>query len=146
MPREILGAGVELAMDSLESVLIDVGVDLGRGNIGMAEHFLDDAQIGAIAEEMRSETVPQEMWINIFLQPGMPRMFFHDLPDAGSGQFAAACRQENLAAAAALHERRALGREICGQCFARLAAHRDEAHFVAFAGDANDPFLGVKVF
>jgi len=67
MPREILGAGVELAMDSFESVLIDVGVDLGRGNIGMAEHFLDDAQIGAIAEEMGSETVSQEMWINIFL-------------------------------------------------------------------------------
>lgn len=146
MPGEILGAGMELAMDGFESVLIDMGVDLGRGNIGMAEHFLDDAQIGAIAEEMGSETVSQEMWINIFLQARMPRMFFHDLPDAGSGQFATAGRQKNLAAAAALHQRGALGREICGQCFARLAAHRDEARFVAFAGNTNDPFLGVKVF
>jgi len=108
MPREILGPGVEPAMDSFESVLIDVGVDLGRGNIGMAEHFLDDAQIGAIAEEMGSETVSQEMWINIFLQAGMSRMFFHNLPDTGSGQFAAACRLKNLAAAAPLQQQRAL--------------------------------------
>jgi hypothetical protein len=76
---------VELAMDGFEPLLIDVGVDLGRGNIGVTEHFLDDAQIGAIAEEMGSETVSQKMRINIFLQAGMLRMFFHDLPDAGSG-------------------------------------------------------------
>lgn len=72
-------------MDGFESLLIDVRVDLGRGNIGVTEHFLDDAQIGAIAEEMGSETVSQEMRINIFLQAGMPGMFFHDLPDAGRG-------------------------------------------------------------
>jgi len=48
---------MELSMDSFEPLLIDVGVNLCRGNIGVAEHFLDDAQIGAVAEQMRGKTV-----------------------------------------------------------------------------------------
>ncbi len=55
-------------MDGFQALLVDVGVDLGRGNIGMAEHFLNDAQVGAVAEQMRSETVPEQMRVNVFLQ------------------------------------------------------------------------------
>ena len=72
---------VKLSVDSFETLLIDVGVDLGCGNVGMAQHFLDDAQIGSIAEEMCGKTVSQQMRINIFLQPRMPGMFLHDLPN-----------------------------------------------------------------
>ena len=54
-------------MNRFESLLVDVGVNLGRGNIGVAEHFLDDAQVGAVAEQMRGETVPEQMRINVLL-------------------------------------------------------------------------------
>ena len=76
-----LCARMKLAMHSLEPLLIDMGIDLGRRYVGVAQHFLDDPQIGAVPEQMRRETVPEKMWINILFQSGVPCMFFHDLPD-----------------------------------------------------------------
>jgi len=73
---------MKLSMYSLKPLLIDMSVNLRCRNICVAKHFLDDAQIGAIPEQMRRETVPEKMGINVLLQPGVPRTFFHDLPDA----------------------------------------------------------------
>jgi len=75
---------MELSMDGFESLLIDVGVNLGRGNIGVAKHFLDNAQIGAVAKQVRGEAVPEQMRINVLLQAGVARNLFHDLPDTRS--------------------------------------------------------------
>ena len=75
---------MELSMYGFEPLLIDVGINLGRGNVGVAEHFLDNAQVGAVTEQVRGETVPEQMRINVFLQAGVPRNSFYDLPDARS--------------------------------------------------------------
>ena len=48
---------MELSVHGFEALLIDVGVDLGCRNVGMAQHFLDDAQIGTVTEQMRGKTV-----------------------------------------------------------------------------------------
>jgi hypothetical protein len=72
---------MKLSMDGFQPLLIDVRVNLRRGNICVPEHFLDDAQVSAVSEQMRRETVPEKMRINIFLQSGAPGMFFHNLPD-----------------------------------------------------------------
>ena len=72
-------------MHRLEPLLIDMRVNLRCRNIRMAEHFLDNAQIGAVAEQVRREAVPQQMRINIFLQAGVSRLFLHDLPDPRGG-------------------------------------------------------------
>ena len=50
---------MKLPVHSLQALLIDMGVNLGRRNIGVAEHFLNDPEIGAVAQEMSRETVPQ---------------------------------------------------------------------------------------
>ena len=68
-------------MDGFQPLLIDVRVNLRRGNICVPEHFLDDAQVSAVSEQMRRETVPEKMRINIFLQSGVAGMFFHNLPE-----------------------------------------------------------------
>ena len=72
---------MKLSMDGFQPLLIDVRVNLRRGNICVPQHFLDDAQVSAVAEQVRRETVPEKMRINIFLQSGVPSMFFHNLPD-----------------------------------------------------------------
>jgi hypothetical protein len=72
---------MKLSMDGFQPLLIDVRVNLRRGNICVPEHFLDDAQVGAVSEQMRREAVTEKMRINIFLQSGVPGMFFHNLPD-----------------------------------------------------------------
>ena len=46
-------------MDGAEAVLVDVGVDLGGGDVGVAEHFLDDAEVGAVIEEVGGEAVAE---------------------------------------------------------------------------------------
>jgi hypothetical protein len=76
---------MELSMDGFEALLIDMGVNLGRRDIGVAKHFLDDAQIGAVAEQMGGETVTQQVRIDVCLQPGKFGVFFDDLPDARGG-------------------------------------------------------------
>jgi hypothetical protein len=73
---------MKLPMHSLKPLLIDMRINLRGRNIRVAKHFLNNAQIGAIPQQMCRKTVPEKMRINVLLQSGVPRMFFHDLPDA----------------------------------------------------------------
>jgi hypothetical protein len=52
-----LCARMKFPMDRFQALLIHVRVNLGRRDVGVAEHLLDDAQISAIAEQMRGKTV-----------------------------------------------------------------------------------------
>ena len=76
---------MKLPMHGFKPLLIDMRIDLRGGNIGVAQHFLDDPQVRAVPEQMRRETVPQKVWINVLVQPCPLRVFFHDLPDTGCG-------------------------------------------------------------
>jgi hypothetical protein len=76
---------MKLPMHSFQPLLIYMRIDLRGGNIGVAQHLLDDPQIGAVPEQMRRETVPEEVWVNIFRQSRASRVFLHDLPDARCG-------------------------------------------------------------
>ena len=53
-----LRAWMKLAMHRLEALLIDMGIDLCRRNVGVAQHLLNDSKIRAVAEQMRCEAVP----------------------------------------------------------------------------------------
>ncbi len=55
--RNPLRARMKFPMDRFQALLINVRVNLGRRDVGVAEHLLDDAQISAIAEQMRGKTV-----------------------------------------------------------------------------------------
>ena len=72
-------------MHSLEPLLIDVGIDLGRRYVRVAQHFLDDSKIRAVAKQVRCEAVPEKVRINIFFQPGALRVLFNDLPNPRRG-------------------------------------------------------------
>jgi hypothetical protein len=76
---------MKLAMYSLQSLLIDVSVDLCRRYVRVAQHLLDDSKIRAIAEQMRCEAVPKKVGINVFFQSGALRVLFNDLPDPRCG-------------------------------------------------------------
>ena len=91
-------------MHRFQTLLIDMRINLGRGNIGMTEHFLNDAQISAIAEQMRGKTVSQKMRVNIRFQARFSGVFFHDLPGAHRCHFGSADGKENLIAGAAAHQ------------------------------------------
>jgi hypothetical protein len=48
---------MKLPMYCLEALLINVGVNLSGRDVRVTQHFLNDSQVGAIAEEMGGETV-----------------------------------------------------------------------------------------
>jgi len=39
-------------MHTAQAILVNVRIDLGGGHVGMAEHFLHAAQVGAALEQM----------------------------------------------------------------------------------------------
>ena len=95
---------MKFPMDRFQALLINVRVNLGRRDVGVAEHLLDDAQISAIAEQMRGKTVSQKMRVNIRFQAGFSGVFFHNLPDAHRRHFGSAGGKENFVAGAAAHQ------------------------------------------
>ena len=72
-------------MNSFKPLLIDMRIDLRSRNIGVAEHLLNNPQIGAVPEQMRRETVSKKVGVNVLLQSGAGRVFFYDLPEARCG-------------------------------------------------------------
>ena len=46
-------------MQRLQPLTCNVGVDLRRGDIGMAEQHLHHAQIGPVIQQVRGERMPQ---------------------------------------------------------------------------------------
>ena len=111
----------------------------------MAEHFLDDAQIGAVSQEMRREAVSQKVRINVLFESGAARMFLYDLPDTRCCQFGAALGKKNLAAATALHEFRPLGGQVRRQRFARLATHRHKTGLISLTSHAHNSLFEVEI-
>ena len=87
-------------MHGLEVGAVHVSVNLGGRNVGMTKHFLDDAQIGAAAEQMGGEAVAQEMGIDVALQAGAGGVLLDQLPDALGRQFLAAHGEKNFGAGA----------------------------------------------
>ena len=76
-----LRARMKLAMHSLEPLLIDMSINLGRRYVRVPQHLLDDSKIRAVAEQMRCEAVPQKVRINVLFQSGALRVLFNDLPN-----------------------------------------------------------------
>jgi hypothetical protein len=80
-----LRARMKLAMHSLQPLLIDMGVNLCRRYVRVAQHLLDDSQIRAVAEQMRCEAVAEKVRIDVLFQSGPLRVLLNDLPDPGCG-------------------------------------------------------------
>ena len=78
----LLRSGMKFPVHSFQSLLIDVRIDLRCRNVGMAEHFLDDAKIGAVSQQVRREAVSQKVRVDVLFESGTARTLFHDLPDA----------------------------------------------------------------
>ncbi len=52
---------MKAGVDVDEFAVIDVGVDLGGGDVGMAEHLLDRADLGAVRQQMGGKAVAQDV-------------------------------------------------------------------------------------
>jgi len=57
--RQTLCPWMKLPMNAFEAVGIDMGVNLGGGDIGMTEHFLNDSQRRAVGQQVAGKGVSQ---------------------------------------------------------------------------------------
>src|SRR5438067_6448953 len=112
----------------------------------MAEHFLNNSQVGAIGEEVGGKTMSQEMWIDIDFHTRAFGMFLYDLPNPSGGEFSAAGGKKNLTPRLGSNKvwplRRNISRKRLGSC----ATHRHQSGLVAFADHAQDSFFVVELF
>lgn len=57
-------------MNLTEVGVSDVSIDLGSGDVGVAEHSLDRAKVGAVHEEVGGERMSQSMWRDVLGDAG----------------------------------------------------------------------------
>ena len=138
-PRVRVSAEVDLASPAIR----DVRVALGRAEVGVAEHLLDAAEVGAALEEVRRERVAQQVGVDARrLEAGLLGELPQDEERAGAGQRPAAGVQEELGAIAAV-EVRAAEREVAADGFGGGPAERHETFLASLAERADDASVEV---
>src|SRR5690349_15608968 len=105
---------------------VDVGVDLGRRDVYVAEHLLDRTKVGAALEEMRGEGVSQGVRRDMLRDAHSLHVTAKDLPRAHPRQRASACIEEENPLSFALLELRAELAQVDGNRPDGRPADRDE--------------------
>src|SRR5512140_2312783 len=60
---------------------VNMGVDVGRRDIGMTEHLLDRPEISPAFQQVRREGMTERVGMNLFAYSRELRVFLHDVPD-----------------------------------------------------------------
>src|SRR5688572_3728528 len=89
---------MELAVDGLQPLPVDVGVDLRGGDLGMAEHLLHVAEVGPSLHQMRGEGMADGVGEDAAVDARPLRPLLQDPPDADAGQLPALAADEDLLA------------------------------------------------
>ena len=75
-------AWMKLLMDGLEPLGVDMGVNLGGGDVGVAEHFLNNTQRCAVLQQVAGEGVAQRVRRHIFHDAGPFGVLLDNLPQS----------------------------------------------------------------
>lgn len=122
---------MRLIVDVREMLEIERGVDLRRGDAGVAEQFLHGAQIAARLQHVRGERMPQHVRMHVGGNAGDQRRALHTIAHDIRRQ-AIAARREKQRIRIVLHHLVTDG-EPGAQGFQRLAADRHDAAPIALA-------------
>lgn len=93
---------MEAFVDLFKVWVGDVSVDLSGADIGVAEHGLDRANVGAVHEKISSEAMTESVRGNVFGDASSTGVFFDDTFDGASGEAAEIARGINFALMAAV--------------------------------------------
>ena len=92
----MLTAGMELLVDFFQPRLVDVGVNLRRRDIGMAQQFLDLTQVGSPGKHMRGKAVPHRMRADRNIDVCQQGIFLHNGPNRFTTQSFAATGKKKV--------------------------------------------------
>src|ERR687888_648503 len=115
-----------------------VCVELGGGEIRVAEHFLHRTEVGAALEQVRRERVPEQVWVHAFgLEAGLRRESAQNQKNACARQPAAFRVEEELWPVAGVQVRTSAC-EVPSERLRGLSADWDDAFLRAFAHTAHE--------
>ena len=139
---------MEFFVDFAEVGVGDVGVDLGGGDVGVAEHGLDGAEVGAVHEKVGGEGVSEGVWGDVFGDAGCFGVVVDDALDAAGGEAAEVARGvDGVEIMRVVEKEGGQGIGTDGEIIFSSAgggfADEDGAVFFAFATD--DEFAAVEV-
>jgi hypothetical protein len=120
-------------------------INLGRRNVSVSEHFLNDAQVCAVRKQMGRKRVPQKMRVHIRLQSGIPGTAFYNLPDPYRGETCSRCRQKQFTAGFPGDFTRAFLFVVYTDGRAGFGAYWNDSGFFAFSRDAQDLMIQIEV-
>ena len=136
---------MKFAMNFAEALAGDVGVKFGGADAAVAEEFLDDAQVGAVFQEMGCETVAKHVRRDVAGDAGVARAGFDAAPHGRSAEGAAAFGEEKVSGGFWADLFWAAGFEVTIDRGDGVMADGDDAFFVAFADDREEASVEVKV-
>src|SRR6478736_3416393 len=141
-----LRARMEAVVDLAESRFENVRVDLRRREIGVAEHRLNRAEIGATLEQMRRERMPQYVRTEAAADAGAATASLENLPEAETRQPGAAARVDEHPGTGFLAEqhRPCLG-DVLLHPLHRRVADRHDALLAALANALQKPLVRAQV-
>jgi len=144
-PAQDSGAGMKLAVHLAQTLAGDVRVDFGGADARVAEQFLDDAQVGAVVEQVRGEAVPEHVRGNVAGDAGAPGAAFDPQPEGHGRERRAARGQKHVGRRARPHQLGPADLQIAVERFDGFAADGHNAFLVALADDVDEPRVQVQL-
>ena len=77
---------------------VDVGVDFGGEDALVTEHFLHDAQVGAVLDQVRGEGMPEGVRRNLLAHACNERLFFDQVKKRNTAYCPAKMSSESVSA------------------------------------------------
>jgi len=93
-PNHVLCPWMKLPVDFFEPCLIDVSVDLRRGDAGVAEKLLNLAEVGSAGEQVGGEAMAEGVGANVGAGADAADVAFDEQPNCFAPQPFAAAREQ----------------------------------------------------
>src|SRR3569833_991731 len=122
-----------------------VRINLGRADIGVAEHGLYAAQVRTILKQVCRETVTDHVWTQRMEDARLGAVSFQELPETLPCHRTATRCDEQVRADSAVQQLGALGTLILFDGAQSRSTYRNQPLFIAFARDADNPCLRIQI-
>ena len=133
-------------MDLAESRSADVGVDFGGLDAGVAQEFLNDAQVGAVFEQVGGEAVSKHVGRQRPLKAGLACALFDAAPECGRVEGGAAAGEKDRAGRAWADQPGASLLEVALEGGDRFTPHGDDPFLVALAYHGQEAAFQAELF
>lgn len=120
-----------------------MGIDLGGGDIGVAEHHLHGTKVRTMGEKMGSKGMAEHVRRDAFADTGGDSHFLEDLPEAQAGHAATAAGHKKVFAPFAIENMWTPVLKVVIYFFFGCLAEGDQTFLVAFSHYANK--AGVEI-